>query len=89
MHGKLMAAAVAVGTLILATSAFAEFGDGGGSSAGSDGDWAVRDELKNPRLIEPRSPYGFDRSYSRGPAPWPYPPAYQAVQPGPRRPLVR
>ena len=54
------------------------------------GDWAVNDELKNPRLIEPGSRYGYDRTYARGPAPWPYPPAYQSTGPnGPRRPLVR
>ena len=53
-------------------------GRGGGRGSGSDGDWALRDEIKNPRLIEPGSPYGYDRSYARGPAPWPFPPAYQA-----------
>jgi hypothetical protein len=29
-------------------------------------------------LIQPGSPYGYDRHYARGPAPWPFPPAYQA-----------
>jgi hypothetical protein len=90
MHAKLFAAAVAVGLLTLPAPVFAQFdGGGSGGAAGSDGDWAVRDELKNPRLIEPRSPYGYDRSYARGPAPWPYPPAYQAVEPAPRRFIAR
>jgi hypothetical protein len=89
MHAKLMAAAVVAGTLILSAPVLAQFDGGGGSASGSDGDWAVRDELKNPRLIEPRSPYGYDRSYARGPAPWPYPTAYQAVEPAPRRFITR
>ena len=71
----------AAGALALASPAFAEFGGGGGGGSGSsDGDWALRDELRNPRLVEPGSPYGYDRTYSRGPA-WQYPPAYQAAPP--------
>jgi hypothetical protein len=83
MHGKLMAAAFVLGALTVAAPAFAGDFDGGGGSgsgSGSDGDWAIRDELKNPRLIQPGSPYGYDRSYSRGPGPWPFPPAYQAIE---------
>jgi hypothetical protein len=38
------------------------WGGGGASASGSDGDWALRDELKNPRLIQPGSHYGYDRS---------------------------
>ena len=79
MSGKLMAAAVVLGVSMLPVAAIAGgWGGGGGSASGSDGDWAVRDEIKNPRLIQPGSPYGYDRSYARGPAPWPFPPAYQA-----------
>jgi hypothetical protein len=79
--------AAAVGAvLVLAVPAQAQFGDGGGGGSGSsDGDWALRTELQNPRYIEPGSPYGYDRSYSRGPV-WQYPPAYQAgPPPRPRR----
>jgi hypothetical protein len=91
MHRNLMAAtAFAFGALVLPVSAFAEFdGGGSGGAAGSDGDWAVNDELKNPRLIEPGSRYGYDRTYARGPAPWPHPPAYQALERAPRRQLAR
>ena len=47
--------------------------DPGGSSG--EGDFALRAELQNPRLAEPGSPYGYFRSYSRGPAyPYPFPP---------------
>jgi hypothetical protein len=51
-----------------------------------DGDRALRDELKNPRLIQLGSPYGYDRRYAGvlHPAPWPVPSAYQA--PGMRQP---
>ncbi|HEX8666247.1 MAG TPA: hypothetical protein VF744_19700 [Beijerinckiaceae bacterium] len=67
--------------LTLGTAAFAEFGGGGGGGSGSsDGDWALRTELQNPRFNEPGSPYGYDRTYSRGPV-WQYPPAYQAGPP--------
>ena len=84
MNGKLTAA-VLLGVSLLPVPALAGgWGGGGGSASGSDGDWALRDELKNPRLIQPGSPYGYDRSYARGPAPWPAPPAYQA--PGMRQP---
>jgi hypothetical protein len=70
--------------LALSTAAFAEFGGGGGGGSGSsDGDWALRTELQNPRFTEPGSPYGYDRTYSRGPV-WQYPPAYQ-VGPPPAR----
>jgi hypothetical protein len=78
MNGKLTAA-VLLGVSLLPVPALAGgWGGGGGSASGSDGDWALRDELKNPLLIQPGSPYGYDRSYARGPAPWPAPPAYQA-----------
>jgi len=67
------------GALALSSAAFASYGGGGGGTSGSsDGDWAVRAELQNPRLAEPGSPYGYDRTYSRGPV-WRAPPAYQAV----------
>jgi hypothetical protein len=92
MRGKLMAAALVLGVSALPVAALADFdggGGGGGSGSGSDGDWAVRDELKNPRLIQPGSPYGYDRSYSRGPGPWPFPPAYQAVEEPVRRRSTR
>jgi hypothetical protein len=69
--------------LTLGTAAFAQFGGGGGGSS-SDGDWAIRTELQNPRFNEPGSPYGYDRTYSRGPV-WQYPPAYQAAPPPPAR----
>jgi len=73
--------ALALGSaLALGTAALAEFGGSGGGSGSSDGDWALRDELRNPRLVEPGSPYGYDRTYSRGPV-WQYPPAYQAAPP--------
>jgi hypothetical protein len=86
---RILKAALLLGALGLPVSAQAQLdGGGGGGASGSDGDWAVRDELKNPRHIEPRSPYGYDRSYARGPAPWPYPPAYQAERP-PRRAITR
>jgi hypothetical protein len=87
---KGMITALLACALFLPAAAFAQFGDGGGGGGtGSDGDWAVNDELKNPRLIEPYSRYGYDRSYARGPAPWPYPPAYQATEPAPRRVITR
>jgi hypothetical protein len=67
---RILKAALLLGALGLPVSAQAQLdGGGGGGASGSDGDWVVRDELKNPRLIEPRSPYGYDRSYARGPAP--------------------
>ena len=73
MNRKLTAA-VLLGVSVLTVPALAGgWGGGGGSASGSDGDWALRDELKNPRLIQPGSPYGYDRSYARGPAPWPAP----------------
>ena len=80
MSKKLMAAALVLGVSMLPVAAIAGGwgGGGGGGSGSSDGDWALRDELKNPRLIQPGSPYGYDRHYARGPAPWPFPPAYQA-----------
>jgi hypothetical protein len=82
MTRKFMAAALLLGISMLPTTALAGgWGGGGGSASGSDGDWALRDELKNPRLIQPGSPYGYDRSYARGPAPWRYPPAYQVHWP--------
>ena len=74
-------AAFALGLLALPAPGFADFEGGGNGGSGNDGDWAVNDELKNPRLIEPGSPYGYDRSYARGPN-WTHPPAYQAA---PRR----
>jgi hypothetical protein len=50
------------------SAAFAgHFGGGGGGSTG-EGDFAVRAELQNPRFVEPGSPYGYYRSYARGPA---------------------
>ena len=82
---SLLQTALAIATgLILAVPAQAQYGGGGGGGSGSgEGDWAIRTDLQNPRYIQPGSPYGYDRSYSRGPAPWPYPPAYQAVRPPP------
>ena len=70
----------------LASPAFAQFGDGGGGGGGgsSDGDWAIRTELQNPRAISPGSPLGYDRSYSRGPV-WQSPPTYEVAPPR-RRP---
>ena len=66
------------GCVALATATAAEArggrGGGGGGSSG-EGDFALRAELQNPRLAEPGSPYGYFRSYSRGPAyPYPFPP---------------
>ncbi|HKG86675.1 MAG TPA: hypothetical protein VKB16_26590, partial [Beijerinckiaceae bacterium] len=59
------------GCVALATATAAEArggrGGGGGGSSG-EGDFALRAELQNPRLAEPGSPYGYFRSYSRGPA---------------------
>src|SRR5215207_6370087 len=83
MSKKLMAAALVLGVSMLPVAAIAGGwgGGGGGGSGSSDGDWALRDELKNPRLIQPGSPYGYDRSYARGAAPWRYPPAYQVHWP--------
>ena len=53
-------------------------GGGGGSGSSGEGDFALRAELQNPRFIEPGSPYGYFRSYSRGPAyPYPYRPRAQ------------
>jgi hypothetical protein len=48
-------------------------GGGGGSGSTGEGDFALRAELQNPRFAEPGSPYGYHRSYSRGPA---YPQGY-------------
>ena len=68
MNREILTAALLLGALGLPVSAQAHFdGGGGGEQAAADGDWAVRDELKNPRLIQPRSPYGYDRSYSARP----------------------
>jgi len=75
--------AVALVELGLAAPAMAQFDGGGGGSGSSDGDWAIRTELQNPRAIKPGSPYGYDRTYSRGPN-WEYPPAYE-LGPAPRR----
>ena len=48
MNGKLTAA-VPLGVSLLPVPALAGgWGGGGGSASGSDGDWALRDELKNP-----------------------------------------
>jgi len=89
---SLLQAALGVGaTLMLTAPAQAQYGGGGGGSGSGEGDWAIRSELQNPRNSQPGSPYGYDRSYSRGPAPWPYPPAYQAVRPPlpwPREPVA-
>ncbi len=76
-------ALAAAGALALSAPAFADSFGGGGGGSSSDGDWALRTELQNPRYTEPGSPYGYDRSYSRGPV-WQYPPAYQAGPPPPR-----
>jgi hypothetical protein len=64
------------GCVALAAAAEARGGRGGGGGGSSgDGDFALRAELQNPRLAEPGSPYGYFRSYSRGPAyPYPFPP---------------
>jgi hypothetical protein len=78
MSRKLMAAALVLGVSMLPVVAIAGGWGGGGGSGSSDGDWAIRTELQNPRTINPGSPYGYDRHYARGPAPWPFPPAYQA-----------
>src|SRR3954466_2221022 len=63
MGKKLMAAALVLGVSMLPVAAIAGGwgGGGGGGSGSSDGDWALRDELKNPRLIQPGSPYGVNR----------------------------
>ena len=55
MSKKLMAAALVLGVSMLPVAAIAGGwgGGGGGGSGSSDGDWALRDELKNPRLIQP------------------------------------
>jgi hypothetical protein len=67
-------ALAAVAALAIASAAEARGGRGGGGGSGSsgEGDFALRAELANPRFIEPGSPYGYFRSYSRGPA-YPYP----------------
>jgi hypothetical protein len=79
-----LAVALVGAGLGLAAPATAQFdGGGGGGSGSSDGDWAIRTELQNPRAIKPGSPYGYDRTYSRGPN-WEYPPAYE-LGPAPRR----
>ena len=58
----------------LALSAGAEARGGRGGGTG-EGDFALRAELQNPGFAEPGSPYGYARSYSRGPAyPYPFPP---------------
>jgi hypothetical protein len=64
------------GCVALAHAAEARGGRGGGGGGSSgEGDFALRAELQNPRLAEPGSPYGYFRSYSRGPAyPYPFPP---------------
>jgi hypothetical protein len=70
-------AALVLGLAFVAAVSGAEArGRGGGSGGtGGEGDFALRAELQNPRYIEPGSPYGYFRSYSRGPAyPYPYPP---------------
>ena len=78
----LLRTALLATALGLASPAFAQFGDGGGGGGGgsSDGDWAIRTELQNPRTISPGSPLGYDRTYSRGPV-WQSPPAYEAAPP--------
>jgi hypothetical protein len=73
-----ISAAVALAALVALGAASAEArgggGRGGGGSSG-EGDFALRAELTNPSFVEPGSPYGYFRSYSRGPAyPYPYPP---------------
>ncbi|MFL5153483.1 MAG: hypothetical protein ACJ8C3_11530 [Microvirga sp.] len=63
------------GCVALAHAAEARGGRGGGNGGSGEGDFALRAELQNPRLAEPGSPYGYFRSYSRGPAyPYPFPP---------------
>jgi hypothetical protein len=52
----------------------------GGSASGSDGDWALRDELKNPRLIS-QAVRAATTAAMPAPAPWHYPPAYQVHWP--------
>lgn len=62
----------------LASAAEARGGRGGGGGTNGEGDFALRAELANPGFIEPGSPYGYFRSYSRGPAyPYPYKPRAQ------------
>jgi hypothetical protein len=82
----LLRTALLATALGLASPAFAQFGDGGGGGGGgsSDGDWAIRTELQNPRAINPGSPLGYDRSYSRGPV-WQSPPTYEVAPPRRRR----
>ena len=47
MSGKLVGAALVLGVSMLPAAALAGgWGGGGGSASGSDGDWALRDELK-------------------------------------------
>jgi hypothetical protein len=49
MNGKLTAAVLLGVSLLQAPALAGGWGGGGGSASGSDGDWALRDELKNPR----------------------------------------
>ena len=78
----LLRTALLATALGLASPAIAQFGDGGGGGGGgsSDGDWAIRTELQNPRTISPGSPLGYDRTYSRGPV-WQSPPAHEVAPP--------
>jgi len=54
----LLRTALLATALGLASPAIAQFGGGGGGSGSSDGDWAIRTELQNPRAISPGSPLG-------------------------------
>ncbi len=72
MSRKLVAGALALGVSMLPVAAIAGgWGGGGGSGGSSDGDWALRDEIKNPRLIQPGSPYGYDATMRAAPRPGP------------------
>lgn len=74
--------AVLGGLALTALASAAQAGSFGGRSSG-EGDFALRAELQNPRFLEPGSPYGYFRSYSRGPAyPYPHPPRAQRYHRG-------
>ena len=68
---KTLAAAVALSAgLAVGFPAQADMGGGGGGGGDggiSGGDFAIRAELQNPQFVEPGSPYGYYRSYSRPP----------------------
>ena len=70
MSKKLMAAALVLGVSMLPVAAIAGGwgGGGGGGSGSSDGDWALRDELKNPRLALTATTATTPAAQRRGPS---------------------